>query len=102
MRSLFTGTPTAIDPGPHVVEVSAPGYAPFKASVNIGAERDAQTVTVPALQRLADGAEAGTPTTMPMTAATEACQARGAKRRGLGIGRAPHCHAQDVRQALHE
>lgn len=43
------GVPTPVDPGEHVVEASAPGRETWRVTVKVGAEADAQSVTVPAL-----------------------------------------------------
>ncbi len=43
------GTPIAVDPGPHVIEATAPGYQVWQTTVTIGKEGDTQTVTIPAL-----------------------------------------------------
>lgn len=43
------GVSMPVDPGEHTVEASAPGREPWRASVEIGAEADAQRVSVPAL-----------------------------------------------------
>lgn len=43
------GTAVPIDPGTHVIEASAPGKVPFRTSVTIAAEKDAQAVGVPIL-----------------------------------------------------
>jgi hypothetical protein len=43
------GTAMPLDPGEHVIEAVAPGRQAWSAKVSIGAERDAQTVRVPAL-----------------------------------------------------
>jgi hypothetical protein len=39
-----------VDPGPLVVQASAPGRRPFKTKVEIGAERDLKTVMIPLLE----------------------------------------------------
>lgn len=39
------GTPMPADPGPHVIEASAPGYEPFKRALKI-AERQTETVVI--------------------------------------------------------
>jgi len=43
------GTPTPVDPGTHELRVEARGFQPWSTVVEIGAERDLQTVDVPAL-----------------------------------------------------
>lgn len=44
------GTGVPLDPGEHAVEATAPGKRPWKATVKIGAEAQAQTVKVPVLE----------------------------------------------------
>ena len=44
------GTAAPVDPGPHTVEVKAPGKKPWSTTVTIGPSRDLQTVSVPALE----------------------------------------------------
>ncbi len=43
------GTPIAVDPGPHVIEATAPGYQVWQTTVTLGKENDTQTVNIPAL-----------------------------------------------------
>jgi hypothetical protein len=43
------GSPIPIDPGDHVIEATAPGRAPWRQAVVIGARADTQSVLVPAL-----------------------------------------------------
>jgi hypothetical protein len=43
------GTPIAVDPGPHVIEATAPGYQVWQTTVTIGQENDTQSVNIPAL-----------------------------------------------------
>jgi hypothetical protein len=43
------GTPIAVDPGPHVIEATAPGYQVWQTTVQIGKENDNQSVNIPAL-----------------------------------------------------
>ncbi len=43
------GTPIALDPGPHVIEATAPGYQVWQTTITLGKESDAQTVNIPAL-----------------------------------------------------
>lgn len=47
------GTSLPIDPGKHVVTASAPGYKSVTLAVSVGGARDAQTVAVPALEKVA-------------------------------------------------
>lgn len=57
------GSSIPIDPGKHSVVISAPGYSELSLDVTIGAERDAQTLTVPHLERapVTDGPTTSTP-----------------------------------------
>lgn len=43
------GTAIPSDPGVHVIEVSAPGYEPWKSTIALGREPQKETVTVPRL-----------------------------------------------------
>jgi hypothetical protein len=43
------GVAVPIDPGPHAIEATAPGKNPWKTTVTIGAEADAQSIQVPLL-----------------------------------------------------
>jgi hypothetical protein len=43
------GTPIAVDPGPHVIEATAPGYQVWQTTVTLGKENDTQAVNIPAL-----------------------------------------------------
>jgi hypothetical protein len=43
------GTPIAVDPGPHVIEATAPGYQVWQTTVTIAKENDTQAVNIPAL-----------------------------------------------------
>lgn len=43
------GTPIALDPGPHVIEATAPGYQVWQTTVTLGKESDSQSVSIPAL-----------------------------------------------------
>jgi serine/threonine-protein kinase len=44
------GAPVALDPGEHVIEVTAPGKRAWTATLTIGPDADAQTVEVPPLE----------------------------------------------------
>jgi hypothetical protein len=44
------GSASPVDPGNHEIEATAPGKKPWKTSVTVGAEKDARTVKVPALE----------------------------------------------------
>jgi len=43
------GTASAVDPGKHVINVTAPGYVPYSVDVEIGAENDRKKVVIPPL-----------------------------------------------------
>lgn len=47
------GIPVAIDPGPHTVEATAPGYSVWTTTVEIGKDSDLKTVMIPLLQKSA-------------------------------------------------
>lgn len=49
------GTPIPVDPGKHVLEATAPGYRVWQTIINIGGERDMQTVTIPGLDASGTG-----------------------------------------------
>jgi hypothetical protein len=53
------GTSLPIDPGEHVVTASAPGYKTVKLQATVGGDRDARTITIPALEKVP---ERGSPT----------------------------------------
>ena len=55
------GAKLPTDPGEHVVEASAPGYKSATASVTLGAGGDAQTFTLPKLEKLPEKAEVPKP-----------------------------------------
>ncbi len=44
------GTAAPVDPGPHTVEVKAPGKKPWSTTVTVGSSHDVQTVTVTRLE----------------------------------------------------
>ncbi len=44
------GAPTPVDPGGHTVRASAPGKKPWRQSIQIGAESDQQSLTIPKLE----------------------------------------------------
>jgi len=46
------GTAVPVDPGQHVVEVSAPGKKPWRTELSLGADADRKTVAVPELESL--------------------------------------------------
>jgi hypothetical protein len=62
MEAATLGSKLPVDPGEHVLTISAPGHEPVELKVTIAPKGDSQTVTVPALRKLASGeAEAPLP-----------------------------------------
>ncbi len=59
------GSKIPTDPGPHELTISAPGYESVSMTVTVGKERDAQTVTVPALNKKETTEEPAPPTAAP-------------------------------------
>lgn len=43
------GGPVNADPGPHVIEATAPGYEVWQTTVTVGEKNDVRTVTIPTL-----------------------------------------------------
>ncbi|MBM4364335.1 MAG: hypothetical protein FJ104_16770, partial [Deltaproteobacteria bacterium] len=52
------GAAAPVDPGEHVVEVTAPGKKPWSATVKVGPDADSQALQVPALEDAAPGSTA--------------------------------------------
>lgn len=46
------GTASAVDPGKHVINVSAPGFAAYTAEIEVAVDGDRKKVVIPALERL--------------------------------------------------
>lgn len=44
------GVPIAVDPGEHTVQATAPGHERWSATITVGGDADAQTVTIPTLK----------------------------------------------------
>lgn len=63
------GVPTMVDPGPHVVEATAPGHAPARVEVKLE-PAEQRTVTLPRLVHLAPLAPGGTSPAEAPTAAS--------------------------------
>ena len=59
------GIALAVDPGSHTIEASAPGYETWSTEIEVGAEGDKQSVTIPPLVE-AEGST-DTPTATPDT-----------------------------------
>jgi len=51
VHSASFGTPVPVDPGPLVIEVSAPGYESARLEVTIGAAEDRRVLEIPKLRR---------------------------------------------------
>jgi hypothetical protein len=63
------GSRLPIDPGEHVLTVSAPGHKPLELELRIGAAGDTQTVVIPALEKDEPGVAAATaPAAAPASA----------------------------------
>ena len=56
------GTPFPVDPGPHKIEATAPGYEVWSTTVIVGPSRDEKTVMIPALGKASgEGGSTGQP-----------------------------------------
>jgi hypothetical protein len=65
------GAPTPVDPGPHTVQVSAPGKKPLNLTVEVGAVADQKTLNIPRLEDApAESAPVATPTPLLTTSTT--------------------------------
>ena len=64
------GAAIPVDPGPHRVTATAPGYEPTSVEVTLGPRADAQTVTLPELQASGSPAEGRRPLTRPSATET--------------------------------
>jgi hypothetical protein len=85
--SAAIGVAVAIDPGEHVVEAKAPGYATWSTRVTVGQNADQKSVTVPALERAPSETPATTSTGSPPpppTSSAASADDRGAGRRTAG------------------
>jgi hypothetical protein len=58
LEASTLGSKLPTDPGDHTITISAPGHEPMTMQVTVGAEADAQTLSVPALQEVAAAAPA--------------------------------------------
>lgn len=54
------GIAVAVDPGPHTIEATAPGYTVWSTSIAIGKEADMKTVTIPILQKVTEMSSSST------------------------------------------
>ncbi len=48
------GTAIPVDPGPHSIEATAPGYSVWSTSIVIGKDKDSKTITIPLLSKNAE------------------------------------------------
>lgn len=84
------GTALPVDPGPHRVDVSAPGHRPWSTTVDVPAGGQAVQVDVPALRATARDAAArstGSPDPRPDPPAAAADDAAATAAEGTGAGR---------------
>jgi hypothetical protein len=72
IESARFGAALPVDPGPHRITATAPGYQPASLEVTLGAEADAQTVTLPELRPLSTATTEPTPPIAPATPAPAA------------------------------
>jgi hypothetical protein len=61
------GAKIPVDPGAHKLALAAPGYEPKTLEITIGASRDVQTVTLPALEKSAPAGSTAPPASGPTT-----------------------------------
>jgi hypothetical protein len=55
------GMPFPVDPGPHKIEATAPGYSVWSTTITVGAARDLQTIEIPGLVKAPEGSLPGSP-----------------------------------------
>jgi hypothetical protein len=53
------GTAVPVDPGPHTIEATAPGYSVWSTSVVVGKLKDSKTITIPLLLKNPDADKVG-------------------------------------------
>jgi hypothetical protein len=80
------GLALPVDPGPHRVEASAPGYLPWASELKVGAQADSAEVRVPLLEK--DPNAAATPVAVAPTPA-EAAASGAAEPSAAAAQRAP-------------
>jgi hypothetical protein len=80
------GTPMPIDPGPHSIVATAPGYRPWSTRVQVGALRDNVTVEVPALELLPDPGAVEHARSVAATKRTAGLAMGGIGLVGVGVG----------------
>lgn len=59
------GTAVPVDPGPHTIEATAPGYSVWSTSIVVGKVKDSKTITIPLLLKNSDGEKVGGASTGP-------------------------------------
>ncbi len=80
------GAPVPMDPGPHSLLASAPGYRPWSARVQVGALGDSVTVAVPALEPIPDRSALEHARSGAATKRAAAFVVGGVGLAGLGVG----------------
>jgi len=76
------GTPIPVDPGEHVIAASAPGYSREEVKVMIEGAASIATITVPHLERRAEGAPSAATSAGPESSGSKSIQ----KPLGIGLG----------------
>jgi hypothetical protein len=77
------GAPTPVDPGPHTVQVSAPGKKPLNLTVEVGAVADQKTLNIPRLEDAPPEPASVVPSTPLLTTSTAAPPSDGASTRPI-------------------
>jgi len=80
------GAPIPIDPGPHTIVATAPGYATWSTRVQVGVLADNVTVEVPALEALPDPSVVAHERSAAATRRTVGFAAAGVGIVGVGVG----------------
>jgi hypothetical protein len=80
------GSPVPIDPGPHTIAATAPGYRPWSTRVQVGALGDTVVVDVPALEVLPDASVVAHARSVAATKRTAGLVMGGVGLVGLGVG----------------
>jgi hypothetical protein len=68
LEASSVGSKIPVDPGKHVVKVTAPGYESLSLEVTLGASADAQTLVIPELRKAAAPPPDATPAQQATTA----------------------------------
>jgi hypothetical protein len=83
VASAELGTPIPLDPGPHKVEATAPGKAPWSTTINVGAEAASLAVDVPNLEAAPAGSA---PVAAPPPVVADSGAPHGSVQKPLAIG----------------